>query len=341
MIQTSTARDYAPGLALAIAVALASSAAERALSSLGLRVPAVVIALLLGMALHLVAARPQFAPGLTYAVKKLLRYAIALLGLRIAVSDIIGLGWATALIVIVSMAATVVTGVLIARAFGRSDAYGALAGGATAVCGASAALAISTVLPPARERDTDTAFTVLAVNALSTAAMLLYPLIAAALHFDDHRAGVLLGATIHDVAQVVGAGYAVSDPAGNIAVVVKLFRVFLLLPVVLSIGWYFARSGGGTAQASVPVPVFAIVFLILALVNSLAGESPALAGVYPPLKGFLGEVSRWGLLVAIAALGLGTSAQAVMRIGWRHIAVVCFSTLIILALVLAGQLIQG
>ena len=333
---------FAPGLALALAVSLAAVAAEALLTrATGLRIPAIVIALLIGMGLFLVAENRAFTPGLAFAIKKLLRYAIALLGLRIAVSDIVGLGWATAAVVVVSMAATIVSGIWIARAFGRSDAYGALASGATAVCGASAALAIATVLPASRERDADTAFVVLACNALATVAMLAYPLVAAALHFSETRAGILLGATIHDVAQVVGAGYAVSDPSGNIAVIVKLFRVFLLLPVVLAIGWYFAKAGGGTAEARVPVPVFAVVFLILALLNSLLSASPALAGVYAPVKAALGEVSRWGLLIAISALGLGTSAKAILRIGWRHIAVVCLSTLVILFIVLAGQLIQG
>ena len=331
-----------PGLGLSLAVALASYWGEAAmLGSFGLRVPAIVIALVLGMCLVTFAARKTFAPGLTYAVKKLLRYAIALLGLRASISDIVGLGWTTALIVVASMAFTVVAGVWAARRFGRSDAYGALVGGATAVCGASAALAISTVIPNSPERDADTAFTVLAVNALATLAMLAYPLIATALHFSDHATGILLGATIHDVAQVVGAGYAVSDAAGNVAVIVKLFRVFLLLPVVLAIGWHFARQGGGTSDARVPVPVFALVFLGLALVNSFVAGNSALAPFYVPLKLWLGEASRWGLLVAIAALGLGTSARMIFTIGWGHIATVGVATLAILAFVLAAQVLTA
>jgi uncharacterized integral membrane protein (TIGR00698 family) len=216
--------------------------------------PGIVIALVIGMALNPLALRPALKPGYTLAVKKLLRVAIALLGVRIALGDIAALGLGTAALVIVSMAVTLIAGILVARLFGASSAYGALAGGATAVCGASAALAIASVLPKDDRRDMDAAFVVLAVNALSTVAMIVYPLIGHALGYADHVNGIMLGATIHDVAQVVGAGYGVSPEAGDTATIVKLFRVFLLLPVVLIIGLAFAGAEAGHAKAPVPQP---------------------------------------------------------------------------------------
>lgn len=323
-----------PGIGLALAVALAAVGAE-ALSwqGLGLRLPATVLALLIGMIGHRLSQLPAIAPGLIFSVKKLLRWAIALLGLRIAIADILGLGVATAVLVVAAMALTLAAGLWLARLFGRSAAYGALAGGATAVCGASAALAIATVLPPSKENEPDTAFVVLVCNALATVAMILYPLLTSALHFDDRTAGVLLGATIHDVAQVVGAGLAISDRATDVATIVKLFRVFLLLPVVLGIGWYFAGRGGAAAGAKVPVPVFAIVFLALAGLNSLA----IVPGV---VRALLLEASRWGLLIAIAALGLNTSLAAMVRLGWRHIAVMSLTALVILLTVLVLLLLE-
>jgi len=174
-------------------------------------------------------------------------------------------------------------------------------------------------------------FTVVAVNALSTVAMVAYPAFGPLFGFDDRTLGILLGATIHDVAQVVGSGYSVSETAGNTAVIVKLFRVFLLLPVVIGIGWWFAGRGGAQ-NAKVPVPVFAIVFLVLVLINS-TGLVPA------PVRAGVSEASRWGLLIAIAALGLGTSVTAILRVGWRHVAIVCGTTAVILAAVLCGLLI--
>jgi uncharacterized membrane protein YadS len=149
----------------------------------------------------------------------------------------------------------------------------------------------------------------------------------------------MLGGTIHDVAQVVGAGYAASEPVGNTAVIVKLFRVFLLLPVVLAVGWWFARRGAHTGDAKVPVPVFALVFLALCIINSVMPWSPALASVYAPIKAALGQASTWGLLLAIAALGLGTSLSAIGALGWRHIATVTGTTLVILIVVTAGLIV--
>ena len=104
----------------------------------------------------------------------------------------------------------------------------------------SAALATASVLPRYKEREADTAFVAIAVNILATIAMVAYPAVCDLLGFDQCTTGIFLGAAIHDVAQVVGAGYAVSDAAGNVATIVKLFRVFLLLPVVLGVGWWFA-----------------------------------------------------------------------------------------------------
>lgn len=155
-----------------------------------------------------------------------------------------------------------------------SGGFGALAGGATAVCGASAVLAAASVLPEYGGREADTAFVAITVNLLATGAMIAYPAVCAALGFGDQTTGFFLGASIHDVAQVVGAGYAVSDTAGNAATFVKLFRVLMLLPVVTAVGWRFAAKGGDLHKARVPVPVFALMFLVFVAINS-AGVLPA------------------------------------------------------------------
>jgi uncharacterized membrane protein YadS len=146
----------------------------------------------------------------------------------------------------------------------------------------------------------------------------------------------MLGATIHDVAQVVGAGYSVSEPVGNTAVIVKLFRVFLLLPVVLGVGWWFVHRGQQTGEARVPIPVFALVFLALCVVNSVMPSLPALVPIYAPIKALLGQASNWGLLLAIAALGLGTSFSAIRALGWRHVATTIGTTIVILVIMTGG-----
>jgi uncharacterized integral membrane protein (TIGR00698 family) len=263
---------------------------------------------------------------------------VALLGLRVALGEIAALGTMTAVLVIVSMGLTLTAGFLLARVFGLDQAYGALAGAGTAVCGASATLATSIVLPDYKGKATDVAFVVVAVNALSTLAMVLYPVVCVLFGFDPLTTGIMLGATIHDVAQVVGAGYAVSETAGNTAVIVKLFRVFLMLPLVLVVGWLFARRAVATA-GKIPIPMFALVFVALCVLNSVASAFPSTASIFAQVKGPLIEISSWGLLIAISALGLGTSLTAIAGLGWRHVATVIGTTLIILLVVTGGLML--
>jgi uncharacterized integral membrane protein (TIGR00698 family) len=331
-----------PGVALAAAIAVAAVLAEAGMRRMtgGFALPALVMALLVGMALSRPAHRVAFAPGLVWCVKTLLRVAIALLGLRISLSDVVALGPGTVLVVILAMAVTIASSMWLSGRIGLGVSYGALAGAANAVCGASAALATSTVVPSYDRKGADVAFAVIAANAVSTLAMLIYPLIAVALGYDPKTTGIFLGATIHDVAQVVGAGYAVSEPAGNAAVIVKLFRVFLLLPVVLGIGWWLAAGQRATA-ARVPVPMFAIMFLVLCLVNTLATATPALAPAYVPAKAVLDVAANWGLLLAIAALGAGTTVTELRYINWRHGAVFFAATAVILLAVALGLRVMG
>jgi uncharacterized integral membrane protein (TIGR00698 family) len=328
-------RSILPGLLLSSLVAVAAVAAAPLIAKL-VPIPAMVIALLIGIALNAVAERPLFQPGIVFCLKTLLRWAVALLGLRIALGEIAALGWTVAILVVVAMAATLLAGFALARAFTQNPAYGALAGAGTAICGASATLATSIVLPAYKGKEADVAFVVVAVNALSTLAMLLYPLICRSLGFDEQTAGIMLGATIHDVAQVVGAGYAVSETAGNTAVIVKLFRVLLLFPVVVIIGWMFARRDVAADVGKIPIPVFALVFVALCVLNSIAAAFPAITPAYALIKAPLVEASTWGLLIAIGALGLGTSVTAIAALGWRHVATVIGTTVVILVVVTAG-----
>jgi uncharacterized integral membrane protein (TIGR00698 family) len=334
----ASVRRLLPGLLLSSLVAVVATNVAPLIVGF-LPIPAMVIALVIGIALNPLARRPSFQPGIVFCLKTVLRWAVALLGLRIALGDIAALGLTAASLTIVAMAATLAAGFVFARVFALEPGYGALAGAGTAVCGASATLATSIVLPDYKGKETDVAFVVVAVNALSTVAMVLYPLLCVWLGFDAQTTGVMLGATIHDVAQVVGAGYAVSEAVGNTAVIVKLFRVFLMLPIVLVVGWLFARRAVASAAAKIPVPVFALVFVALCALNSIAAAFPAVAPVFAQIKAPLIEISTWGLLIAISALGLGTSITAIAALGWRHVATVIGTTLVILLVVTAGLML--
>ena len=253
---------FLPGLLVSVFIAAAGYFASPYVARI-VPIPAIVIALIIGIALNPIAAGPITEPGRAFCVKTLLRWAVALLGLRVALNDIVALGAHTALLIVASMALTLLSGFVFAYWNGQQKGFGALVGAGVAVCGASATLATSTVVPEYPGKQADIAFTVVAVNALATVAMIVYPPICVVLGFDGPTTGVMLGGTIHDVAQVAGAGYALSEDVGNAAVIAKLFRVFLLLPVVVCIGAYFTYIGAKHDRARVPVPVFALVFLAL------------------------------------------------------------------------------
>jgi Conserved hypothetical protein 698 len=136
---------------------------------------------------------------------------------------------------------------------GRTLAPG-LSGGATAICGASAALAIAAALPNHPQKERAILFTVFGISALSSFAMIAYPMLAHAVGLDARQAGVFLGATIHDVAQVVGAGYSISPETGDVATFVKLLRVATLMPVI-AITVMSYRHAGGEVGAKRPPPL--------------------------------------------------------------------------------------
>jgi uncharacterized integral membrane protein (TIGR00698 family) len=336
----AVAANYLPGVAMSALVAVIGYVGAPYVAHV-VPIPNMVIALVVGIALNPVAARPATQAGMAFCVRTVLRWAVALLGLRVGLADIAALGGETAALIVAAMAATVISGFVFARWSGRSPGFGALVGVGTAVCGASATLACSTVVPDYPGKPADVVFVVVAINALATLAILVYPPLCILLRFDPQTTGVMLGGTIHDVAQVVGAGYAVSVAVGNIAVVVKLFRVFLLLPVVLGVGWYFTRKGMQHGQARVPVPVFGMVFLLLCALNSAMPLLPSLMPLYAPAKAVLVEASAWGLLLAIGALGLGTSLASIVALGWRHMATVLGTSAVIFVVVTGGLLLIG
>ena len=215
-------RGYFPGLAI---VAMGTLAAGFLSDHYG--VPLTLMALLIGLALNFLSADARLTPGLAFASRSLLRWGIVLVGVRITAGQIVALGPVALLCVVAIVALTMGAGVLAARRLGQDTAFGVLAGGGVAICGASAAMALATTLGEKRTSQAQLTLVLVGISAMSASAMMLYPLVAHAFHLSDLKAGFLLGASIHDVAQALGAGYSYSDGAGGIAAIVKLTRVAL------------------------------------------------------------------------------------------------------------------
>jgi len=317
-------RDAMPGLLLSATIALAVRFVSDRLGG-----PAMLYALLFGMAFNFLTEDERFATGIRFASRNILRIGVALLGLRITTGDVMELGWPIVALILASVAATVLFGALIGRAFGLKGDQSVLSAGAVAICGASAALAIASVLPSHKDSERNTILTVAGVTALSTVAMVAYPVFVTYLNYDNATAGIFLGATIHDVAQVVGAGYIISDESGEISTLVKLIRVACLVPVVVTIS-LIMRRGRSPASADVPLlPWFLVAFIVLVVVNSL-GWVPAEAHT------MLTPVSSWCLLTAVAALGVKTSLKALADVGPAPIGVMVLQTVFLAAIVIGG-----
>jgi uncharacterized integral membrane protein (TIGR00698 family) len=313
-------RLWFPGVLVSLIIAVAATFLSEHYGG-----PVMLFALLLGMAFYFLSQEGPCVAGIEVASKRILRVAVGLLGAQITISEIMKLGATPVVMVIAAVTLTILSGIVGARWLGLSRQFGILTAGAVAICGASAALAISSVLPKHDKHERDTVFTVISVTALSTIAMIVYPVVISFFHLDHAAIGVFLGGTIHDVAQVVGAGFSVSDETGNVATFTKLLRVAMLLPVVVTLSFVFHAHN--TTKAGRQLPGFLVVFAALVAINSL-GLIPA------PILLALKTISRWCLVTAIAALGMKTSLKAMAEVGGRAIALMVAETVFLLVLVL-------
>ncbi|WP_153130649.1 YeiH family protein [Dechloromonas hortensis] len=317
-----------PGILTAITIAMAATFVSEHQGG-----PQLLYALFFGMAFNFAAQGEKVKAGIEFTARQILRFGVALLGVRITVDQITSIGSTSISMVIGGVFMTILFGVSIGRILRRPAVEGVLTGGAVAICGASAALAISAVLPKNEENQRFTLFTVVGVTALSTVAMIAYPSIAKFLELSPSASAVFIGGTIHDVAQVVAAGYLISPEVGDTATFVKLLRVAMLLPVVVVLSLLFRSQGGGQGTKPPLLPMFLVGFAALIVINSL-GWIPK-----PVVDGMSG-LSRWCLVVAIAALGVKTSFQQLAALGWRPVLMLLIDTVFLACLILGGLMLQ-
>lgn len=317
-------RALLPGVMVALVVALASQFISEHYGA-----PAMLLALLFGISLNFLSDHPDCGPGIAFGAKTLLRVGVALLGLRISFEMVGALGWPTVALVLATVPITIAFGLAVARLFGFKYRFAFLSAGAVAICGASAALAIAAILPKDDKSEDRLVFTVVGVTILSTVAMILYPILSGLLDFDDTTAGIYLGATIHDVAQVVGAGFSISPEAGETATLVKLLRVAMLAPVVIlaTLALRVKATADATGNRPPLIPGFVLAFVALATLNSTVALPAALVG-------FAADTSGWLLLTAISAVGLKTRPADILKVGGPAAGLLIAETLFLAVLVL-------
>lgn len=312
-------RPLLPGLAIC---AIASIAAAWLSDNYG--VPIILMGLLIGLALNFVVTDPRTHPGLDFASRTFLQIGIVILGMQVTFTQIGAIGPIPFVALLVVMGCALGFGMLGSRLAGQPLATGVLAGGATAICGASAALALYAVL--GRDRLSQSQFTLalVGITFASAIAMSFYPIIAQQIALTDRQAGFLIGASIHDVAQAIGSGYAYSDEAGSYATIVKLARVAMLAPFVALVALVLAQRGGAERQGPVwrkiALPWFIAAFLIVVTVNSLTAM-PA------PVTDASLTASKALLLLAVTATAMRSRLDLLMQMGWRALMPVVCATL--------------
>ena len=313
---TTRLKEFIPGVALCFFIGFIATFLGSYYGA-----PQMLFALLLGMALSFLSKTLTYQPGIEISSKSILRIGVALLGFRITFEDIATLSYDILFWISGGIVLSLSAGLLLARAFGSTRAFGIISGGSVGICGASAALAISSVFPNNRETEKATIVTVVTVTTLSTVAMILYPIIATHLGFNDLESGIFLGGTIHDVAQVVGAGYGMNSNTGDTATIIKLFRVALLVPVVMLIALVISKQSD-RSKSKLTIPYFLIAFCSFVLINSF--------GFIPQEINKLANITSSTFLVtAIAALGVKISLQDIARYGIRSVSLIIVETILL------------
>lgn len=300
-----------PGLILVLAIALAGIGLSNLPWAKTTGLSALTLAIVLGIALGNTAF-PSIAPrtgtGVDYAKGMLLRAGIVLYGFRVTFQDVMGVGLAGVVTDVIVVAGVFCAATWIGTRVLKLDRdTSMLIGAGSAICGAAAVLAAEPVIrAPAHK----VSVAVATVVVFGTLGMFVYPWMYPSLGLDAHAYGVYAGSTIHEVAQVVVAGRAVSEQAGAAAVIEKMLRVMLLAPLLLVLGAWLRRGRKGAAREATPltIPWFAILFVVVAGFNSLHLLSKPVVDALLMLDTLL-------LAMAMAALGLRTHWGSIKQAG--------------------------
>ena len=332
---TTRAVEVAPGVVITVAIALVATVVSRFVPALGSALPALIIGVIVG-----VIRRPsgRFAPGIAYSGKFVLQLAVVLLGVQLSLSSILVVGVQSLPMMLTTLAVCLLAAWLLGKALRIPARERTLIGVGTGICGASAIAAVSPIIGAA---SAEIAYAVSTIFLFNAVAVLVFPLIGHALGMTPHAFGLFAGTAVNDTSSVVAAASLFATSALGFAVVVKLVRTLMIIPisVTLAVVEHRRRNAGAplTARRIVGlVPWFLVGFLVVAAANSVV---PVPAGVHDALV----AVSVFLVSVALAGIGLSTDIAAIRRAGWRPLllggilsTLVAVTSLAVLAL--TGQL---
>jgi uncharacterized integral membrane protein (TIGR00698 family) len=308
----AAASSLLPGVVIALGIAIVA----RIAAGYTQPIPDVVLALFAGLALNNTTKLSGTArPGTRFVLHYVLRTAIILLGAGLTFAGILSLGAMTLVLILVCVAVAMTLGTGLAKLTGASGTVGILIGAGTAICGASAILAVG---PLIAATDAEIAYAVTTIFTFNIVALLVYPILGHALGLDQISFGSWVGTAVNDTSVVVATGYVYGQTAGATATVVKLTRTLLLIPLAFAVARLAAtgrdlpveRSRKSILRSS---PWFILGFAGMALLNSLHVLPPALASGLVQTAAFL-------IVVVLAAVGLNVDLSKIRTMGFRPLA---------------------
>ena len=282
--------QYLPGLVVTVVIALCAKGLSFIIPNIG----AVTLAILLGiLAGNFLPLGARFKKGIQLSEKRILSYAIMLMGLKLNLHTIFELGVTPAVLVVSTVCTTIGGALLIGRWLGYGHRFGVLMGVGNAVCGSSA---IAAVAPVVKGEEDEIGISIGVVNLMGTIGIFLLPGVIYLLHLPEIKGAYLIGGILQAVGHVVAAGFSVSDDVGNIATLIKMVRVLLIGPVVLLFS-FLSSSNGAVKGKKLHIPGFIIGFIVCMIIGTVFHADQL---ILPHLK----VLSKYLLMVAMAGVGM-------------------------------------
>jgi uncharacterized integral membrane protein (TIGR00698 family) len=315
-----------PGIVL-VAMITAVAFSAHNVSGFALFSP-MILAVVAGMIYSNVLGMPTHAKaGIAFSQKRLLRFAIVLLGFQLTLGQVVSIGVSGVGIVALTLGTTFIFTIALGRLIGVDRKLAQLIAAGTSICGASAIVATNIVTDA---RDEDVTYAVASITLFGTIAMLGFPLLAPVLGLNQHAFGLWAGASIHEVAQVIGAGFQNGTQSGEIATVAKLTRVAMLAPMVIALGLMARRKSSDQSGARPPMPWFVAAFVAVVVLNSLVA-------VPAEVKSAMALATTIMLTMGLAAMGLQADISQLRSRGLRPLALAfsaflfigCFSLMLV------------
>jgi uncharacterized integral membrane protein (TIGR00698 family) len=324
------------GLNLVLGVAIVSRFIHNAItnSTLNRSISEILIAVILGLYLRNgIGLGDRTRAGIKFSIQRILRLGIILLGLRLSLQDVAGTGLTALMLVTICITVALVLAYFTGRIFRVPPRLAALIGVGTAICGNTAIVATAPVLDAT---DEEMSFAVATITLFGLLAVLFYPILGHLIGLSDRSFGLWAGTAVNDTSQVVAVGAIFSQTALNVATIVKLTRNTLMAPLIVLIGLFYSRglkiemSDNATRAARLNwgklIPGFVIGFLIMSLIRTggvalgiLPQNVPAPENFHLAAKilGVVDEISKFAILMALAAVGLNTDLASLRKIGFK------------------------